>query len=115
MINPCKRFAMAHEELSIDADGYLFPCHMLHFEKYICGNLNTERMADVYKNSAVLNELRMVNVDTIPKCKKCVYRNICGGACRARVDVAKHGIKGEDDFCSFEQKTILDALLYSYG
>jgi radical SAM protein with 4Fe4S-binding SPASM domain len=112
---PCKRCAMAHEELSIDSEGNVFPCHMLHFEQYKCGNLNTERISDIYKNSAVLNELRTVNVDTIPKCKKCVYRNICGGACRARVDIVKDGIKGADDFCSFEQKTILDALLYSYG
>jgi len=113
--NPCKRCAFANEELSIDAAGNVYPCHMLHFEQYLCGNLNKEKMADIYKNSTVLNELRAVNVDNIPKCMKCVYRNICGGACRARVDIAKHGIKGDDDFCSFEQKSILDALLYSYG
>jgi radical SAM protein with 4Fe4S-binding SPASM domain len=87
---------------------------MLHFEKYACGNLNTERMADIYRNSTALNELRTINIDAIPKCKVCAYRNICGGACRARVDIDKYGIKGADDFCPFEQKTILDALLYSY-
>jgi radical SAM protein with 4Fe4S-binding SPASM domain len=113
--NPCKRCAFANEELSVDADGNVFPCHMLHFEKYLCGNLNTQRITDIYKNSAVLNELREVNVDTIPKCKKCVYRNICGGGCRARVDIPKLGVKGADDFCVFEQRTILDALLYSHG
>jgi radical SAM protein with 4Fe4S-binding SPASM domain len=113
--NPCKRCAMANEELSIDANGNVYPCHMLHYDNYICGNLNKEKISDIYKNSVVLNELRTVNVDTIPKCQNCVYRNICGGACRARVDIFKYGIKGGDDFCEFEQKTILDALLYSYG
>jgi radical SAM protein with 4Fe4S-binding SPASM domain len=113
--NPYKRCAMANEELSIDADGNVFPCHILHFENFVCGNLNKEKISEIYKNSAVLNELRTVNVDTIPKCMTCIYRNICGGACRARVDVYKKGIKGSDDFCSFEQKSILDALLYSYG
>jgi len=113
--NPCKCCAMANEELSIDANGNVYPCHMLHYDNLICGNLNNEKMSEIYKNSAVLNELRTVNVDTIPKCQNCVYRNICGGACRARVDIAKYGIKGGDDFCVFEQKTILDALLYSYG
>jgi radical SAM protein with 4Fe4S-binding SPASM domain len=113
--NPYKRCAMANEELSIDADGNVFPCHLLHFENFICGNLNKEKISEIYKNSVVLNELRTVNVDTIPKCKICVFRNICGGACRARVDITKYGIKGSDDFCSFEQKAILDALLYSYG
>jgi len=113
--NPCKCCAMANEELSIDANGNVYPCHMLHYDNFICGNLNKEKMSEIYKNSVILNELRTVNVDTIPKCQKCVYRNICGGACRARVDIAKHGIKGGDDFCVFEQKMILDALLYSYG
>jgi radical SAM protein with 4Fe4S-binding SPASM domain len=113
--NPCKRCALANEELSIDANGNVYPCHMLHYDNFICGNLNKEKISEIYKNSSVLNELQTVNVDTIPKCQKCVYRNICGGACRARVDIAKYGIKGGDDFCIFEQKTILAALLYSYG
>jgi radical SAM protein with 4Fe4S-binding SPASM domain len=113
--NPYKRCALAKEELSIDADGNVFPCHMLHFESLVCGNLNKEKISEIYKNSAVLNELRAVNVDTIPGCKACVFRNICGGACRARVDINKYGVKGADDFCAFEKKSILDALLYSYG
>ena len=113
--NPYKRCALAKEELSIDSDGNVYPCHMLHFESLVCGNLNKEKISDIYKNSAILNEMRTVNVDTIPKCKVCVFRNFCGGACRARVDVIKDGIKGADNFCTFEQKSILDALLYSYG
>jgi len=113
--NPYKRCAMANEEISIDADGNIYPCHMLHYENFLCGNLNKERISEIYKNSAVLKNLRTINVDTIPSCKVCVYRNFCGGACRARVDILKDGIKGMDNFCEFEQKSILDALLYSYG
>jgi radical SAM protein with 4Fe4S-binding SPASM domain len=113
--NPYKRCALAKEELSVDADGNVFPCHMLHFESLVCGNLNRQRIADIYKNSSVLNEMRDVNVDTVPGCKKCAFRNICGGACRARVDIEKYGVRGADDFCAFEKKSILDALLYSYG
>jgi radical SAM protein with 4Fe4S-binding SPASM domain len=113
--NPYKRCALAKEELSIDADGNVFPCHMLHFESLMCGNLNKKKIPEIYINSAVLEELRDINVDTIPVCKACVFRNICGGACRARVDINKYGVKGADDFCAFEKKSILDALLYSYG
>ncbi|MDR2534821.1 MAG: radical SAM protein [Treponema sp.] len=113
--NPYKRCALAKEELSVDSDGNVFPCHMLHFESLVCGNLKKESISDIYRNSPVLNEMRTVNVDTVPKCKVCVFRNICGGACRARVDIVKDGIKGADSFCTFEQESILDALLYSYG
>jgi radical SAM protein with 4Fe4S-binding SPASM domain len=113
--NPYKRCSMANEELSIDADGNVYPCHMLHSEHLLCGNLNSATIADIYKNSAVLRELRAINVDTLPKCKKCVYRNFCGGACRARIGFTMNDIRGSDAFCEFEQRTILDALLYSYG
>ena len=113
--NPCKRCSMAIEELSIDSDGNVYPCHILHSEKFVCGNLNKDKIAEIYKNSVILNELRTVNVDTIPKCRECVFRNICGGACRARIDFNRYSIKDNDDFCSFEKKAILHALLYSYG
>jgi radical SAM protein with 4Fe4S-binding SPASM domain len=113
--NPYKRCALAKEELSVDTEGNVFPCHMLHFENLVCGNLNKQKIADIYKNSPVLNEMRDINVDTVPGCRKCPFRNICGGACRARVDIPKYGIRGADDFCSFEKKSILDALLYSFG
>jgi radical SAM protein with 4Fe4S-binding SPASM domain len=113
--NPYKRCAMAIEEISIDANGNVYPCHMLHFEKYLCGNLNKEEISAIYKYSTVIKELQMINVDNISKCKKCIYRNFCGGSCRARVNITKDGIKGSDDFCIFEQNAILNALLYSYG
>ncbi len=112
---PFKRCAMAKEEISIDASGNVFPCHMLHYEEFKCGNLNRDEFKKIYEESSVLEELRTLNVDIITQCKACVFRNICGGACRARVDVRKNGVKGTNDFCDFEKSAILDALLYSYG
>ena len=113
--NPCKKCSMAEVELSICSNGDIFPCHMLHYNEYFCGNLNENSIKNIFYNSQVLNDLRKINVDSIPQCIKCVYRNICGGACRARVNISKDGILGNDNFCVFEQKQILDALMYSYG
>ena len=113
--NPCKRCALADAELSIDPNGNVFPCHMLHYDDFICGNLNHQNIKDIYRKSKKMIELRKINVDNIPKCKNCIFRNFCGAACRARIDITKFGITGNDDFCSFEQKQILDALMFSYG
>jgi hypothetical protein len=37
------------------------------------------------------------------------------GAYRARVDINKYGVKGTDDFCTFEKKSILDILHIADG
>jgi len=113
--NPCTRCSMAATEISINSNGDVFPCHMLHYKEYICGNLNNHSIKKIYYNSKKINELRKINVDILPQCKKCNFRYFCGGACRARIDIQENGIYGHDNFCVFEQKQILDALIYSYG
>jgi len=112
---PFKRCAMAKEEISIDSNGNVFPCHMLHYDDLNCGNLNIQSFKEIYYSSPVLKDLRKITVDQINQCRDCIFRNICGGACRARVDIMKNGIKGFNEFCDFEKKAILDALLYSFG
>ena len=113
--NPTKRCAMAREEISIDAAGNVFPCHMLHYDELNCGNLNERSLRTILCESAVLKELRELDVDRIDQCQECVFRNICGGACRARADIRKNGVDGANEFCDFEKQAILDALVYSYG
>jgi radical SAM protein with 4Fe4S-binding SPASM domain len=112
---PCKRCAMAETELSINSNGDVFPCHLLHYSEFISGNLNNQSFGDIYSKSVKLRELRKINVDNIPQCKLCNFRNFCGSACRARINNFEADIMGNDDFCIFEQKEILDALMYSYG
>lgn len=112
--NPYKRCAMAIEEISIASNGDLFPCHMLHYDELKIGNLKESKFKDLY-SKIELKELRKMNVDVIPQCSNCIYKYFCGGACRARVDYKKNGLAGEDDFCVFEKKQILDALMFSFG
>ena len=95
---PYKRCALACEEISIASNGDVFPCHMLHYEELKIGNLNEEEFDTLYYASELLNELRNINVDTIEQCKSCIYRNFCGGACRARVDFKNNGITGFNEF-----------------
>lgn len=112
---PFKRCAFAIEEISVDSSGNIYPCHMLHYEELNCGNISESDFEHIYYESEILREMRSINVDSISQCKGCTFRNFCGGACRARVDITKNGIDGVNEFCDFEKKAILDALLYSYG
>jgi len=114
--NPSKRCAMATEELSIGPNGDLYPCHMLHYPELKVGNLSSEEsIEDLYNKSKVLSDLRALTVDSIPQCRDCFVRNLCAGGCRARLDFYSDGLEGNDSFCIFEKRLILDALLYSYG
>jgi len=88
---------------------------MLHYDEFSCGNLNREGFRSIYQDSPVLRKLRELDADHIPQCKVCVFRNICAGACRARVDIRENGIAGLNGFCAFEKSAILDAMMYSYG
>ena len=113
--NPNKRCAMATEEISISSNGDIYPCHMLHYSDLKLGNLNQDDLVKLYYESDKMNELRRVNVDSISQCSTCTFRNICGGACRARADFALNGIYGHNNFCDFEKEAILKALMYSFG
>ena len=113
--NPRKRCSMAWEEDSVSPNGDLYPCHMLHYPELSAGNIIIgDDIAELY-NADVMIKIRSINVDNIPKCKECIVRNFCAGACRARLDYTKEGLYGYNDFCNFEKKMILDALMYSYG
>jgi radical SAM protein with 4Fe4S-binding SPASM domain len=112
--HPYKRCALAIEELSVGPDGTIFPCHMMHYDELQVGNALNGNIEQIYNNSKILKELRLLNVDTIDQCKKCEVRNFCGTGCRARI--GNKGIKKEegDSFCSFEKESILDALFCSF-
>lgn len=113
--NPFKRCSVGVEELSIDTEGNVYPCHMLHYDNMHVCNIDSEDVLERYQRSGVLERIRSMNVDTIVKCRSCIVRNFCGGSCRARPDYEANADPGTKPFCEFEYKVILDALLYSYG
>ena len=112
---PCKRCAMAAQELSIGPNGDIYPCHMLHYSGLKLGNLaDGDSIAGVYHSKST-RALRELSVDILTQCRDCPVRNFCAGACRARLDYPFPGLDGTDPFCVFERRLVLDALLYSYG
>ncbi len=64
---------------AISPEGYVQPCV---FFPLIVGNLNTERLEDIWFNSPVFQDLRD-REKLKGRCGKCEYKFVCGG-CRAR-------------------------------
>lgn len=82
--------------VSVDAKGNLYPCHMLHIEKFRLGNLLTEDILNILNNN---NSFNSVNVEEFKVCFKCDFKYLCGGGCRGRSYYKYGSIKYPDSYC----------------
>ncbi len=72
----------ANGVISIDANGDIYPCQTMHGPEFLCGNAFEDGLANALENSAVLNRLKKLTVDTIDGCNRCAMRYLCAGGCR---------------------------------
>ncbi len=70
------------------------------FLPLVAGNVRTDRIADVYRNSKVFRELHNPT-EFHGRCGYCEYHAICGGS-RARAFAATGDALGEDPFCTYD-------------
>lgn len=66
------------------------------------GNVKTDKVADIYRNSPLFVKLRDDNALT-GKCGRCEYRSICGGS-RARAYSVYGDPFAEDNLCSYQPR-----------
>lgn len=83
--------------ISIDSEGYVYPCHMLHDSALRMGNLFTEDINRIMEKSPVAM-LSKTSVEHINDCKDCSYRYLCGGGCRGRALYAGN-LLAKDPYC----------------
>lgn len=81
--------------ISIGSNGTVYPCHMLHSEKLILGNILTDSIVDLEKKCDEFSNT--IEVDHIGKCNKCKYKYMCGGGCRATMINNSSNIKEQGD------------------
>ncbi len=108
-----RRCAMAEREISISETGDVYPCQLLHGERFRAGNVRERSVAEIYAESPVFARMRAISVDTLEKCSKCALRYLCGGACRARdlFEVGSEESVGE--FCAYEREALLSGIFAS--
>lgn len=75
-------------EISVDADGSVYPCHMLQFSELGMGNLFSGTIEDALA-SRVAKQFAALHVDNLAACSECARRYLCGGGCRAEAYYAK--------------------------
>ncbi|ABY91665.1 radical SAM protein [Thermoanaerobacter sp. X514] len=92
-------------EISIDADGTIYCCHLLHYSKYKLGELPRSNLEEILSLKTKLCEGCLV--DELESCKNCNYRYFCGGGCRAHALIKTGSLQGKDPHCIF-YRTFLD-------
>lgn len=85
------------QNLYIAPDGAAFPCYAVKGEKWLLGNVNSAPGLAGIIDSSGFAELKLYSVDNNKKCKLCLLRYLCGGACRAW---SIHGNVGNGDLDS---------------
>jgi radical SAM protein with 4Fe4S-binding SPASM domain len=94
-----------------DGAGFLFVSHRGEiypsgFLPVGAGNVRTDRVADVYRTSALFRVLR--EGDLSGKCGACPFKRVCGGS-RARAYAMTGDILASDPLCAYVPKGWTDA------
>lgn len=91
-----------YKEVSIAADGTIYPCHMLQRPELAMGNAFTGTLAEALQ-SDVSQKFRALDAATFDGCSTCEYTPICGGGCRARSLFATGNLESKDSYCPMTQ------------
>ena len=74
MKSPCLKCAIAEGEISIAPNGDVYPCQLLHNPEFLCGNIRSTPIAQIYADSAAAKRCRALTVDNLDKCNRCAIK-----------------------------------------
>lgn len=104
---PKPKFCAIGDEVAIDTDGNIWPCHRVYelvkvvpqFREFFGGNVKSELNVEAIKQFADFD------YRSIPDCSKCEIRTFCRGGCLA-LHIAFTGklFGGPDKFCRAEKR-----------
>lgn len=88
-----------YDELSIGADGTVYPCPFLH--DFPLGNLLSDSLEKIWHESPVLNEMRLLSKKQMTgPCSTCRFApKYCHGGCRAAAYLTCGRLSGPDPLC----------------
>ena len=69
-------------EVSIDPEGWVYPCRLLQKTDYRVGNVRERRLSAIFIDNPQLATFRRPFVDTLKPCTSCIIKYDCGGGCR---------------------------------
>lgn len=79
-------------EISINVEGIVHPCHNLHFNKF--------KLGDIVSYYNIRNEYEKNELRTLEECKECFYWIFCLGGCKARALFYNENINSKSPDCN---------------
>ncbi len=86
-------------ELSVGADGAVYPCHILMHPEYRLGNVFEEPLEDIRARALAMG-FGALSVDGFEGCAECAHKYLCGGGCRGRSLFASGDLQHKDPYCT---------------
>lgn len=106
-LKACVSCGAGRTGVSVAADGFVYPCHMLHHSTFCLGNAFCDSAEQL---SGALKRFLLPTVDEVDGCRDCNNRYLCGGGCRARAYAECCEIDARDPYCAFYELTIDSAI-----
>ncbi len=96
--------------IGLSANGDVAPCDgLFNCPELIVGNIREKSLLDIWSKSKILKEIRKINpADLKGVCHRCIYRDYCGGGCRAYGYIKYRDFTMPDPIC----QTIYEADLF---
>lgn len=88
--------------ISVGADGTVYPCHLMHDERFALGNVRGQSLDEILRGPQAV-ALAALTSDDLTDCAACEVLPFCGGGCRARAVAAGNGLRGKDAYCALAQ------------
>jgi radical SAM protein with 4Fe4S-binding SPASM domain len=89
-------------EVSVDPEGWVYPCKPLQYQQFKADNIRDKRLVDICKNHAALQHTRKMVVNSLRPCRTCIIKNHCGGGCRGiHFSFTKEYAHAHPLFCAF--------------
>ncbi len=96
-------------EISVDADGSVYPCQAFHIKEFCGGNVRDKNLAEIFFDSPIMKQVRHCTVDRIETCLDCDIREVCGGGCRSLA----YSLHGKIDSCNSYNCEYLKNMVYN--
>lgn len=81
--------------ISIDTNGIVYPCHMLHSDELSMGDIKYESIGDILERKSI----NWPDVNKVESCCNCEYKFLCGSGCRARAYLNTQDLLEKDPYC----------------
>lgn len=96
----CVACGAGSTNVSVAADGAVYPCHMLHVPALRLGDAFVEGAPTL---AASIGSFALPPVDEMDGCQVCEHRYLCGGGCRGRSYLERARLDVRDPYCAYYQ------------